>query len=724
MQLLKRNFNDKYYYNEIMVLDTETSHTRDNSVCWVCSIQVLFLGNYYLFRKPSEFIEFLQNLTSEYELTPNKQIVCYIHNASYDMEYLRPWLYKYIGKAEGEEMTELFTGSHKMLYECFQGFEFRCSYRLSGKSLEQWGEDLNVEHKKKSGTYDYDKIIYQDSILTETEQEYMKYDVLSLYECLQKQFELYDDNITTVPYTKTGYVRRDIKKRYKCNGIGNKKLKKKLSAKNREKFRKRKPTVEVYKTMNELKNGAITHGNRFYRNKKIVVPQGKKGFHIDLCSAYPSVICAYRFPCSEWVQKPIHKIETILKMTNDFAFMVKIRFKDVKLKQGVTLPFMQTYKAYNGRCEGWRHLDDNGRILMTEGQHVMVVSDLMLAIIYEQYDFEYCIEEVYASYKDYLPNYIVDTTKKYFYDKTKFKKILKQYEKEYGENHEKTIQANVELIQSKSLINAVFGCLYEDICKDSFSLDTMLFEFIKDNKHKSDEEIQAQIDKHYKSHMKWSEMQFGWYTTELVKKQIYDAVKIIGYDNFIYSDTDSIYFLGESEKIINDINIELRKIADDTNAYIEYEGNREYLNYFDFEQNFKEFKFLHSKCYAYTTEHDEFITVIAGVCKTNGLKQNNPNYQSREMELLNIVGYKNFEKIKDFSKAYDNFSNGFIFKNCGGTTSKYVQHEVATVDIDGHSTEVANGNIIVSVNKELKSIQSDEEVFNYFMGVIKNERKR
>ena len=75
-------------------------------------------------------------------------------------------------------------------------FEFRCSLMLSSApSLEKWGRELNIAHPKKVGLYDYNKILYQDSDLSADEQDYDKYDVISLYECLAAQMEKNGDDI-------------------------------------------------------------------------------------------------------------------------------------------------------------------------------------------------------------------------------------------------------------------------------------------------------------------------------------------------------------------------------------------------------------------------------------------------------------------------------------------------------------------------------------------------
>ena len=59
-------FIKKNKYRNICVdyacLDCETSwnHDIDNPICWITSIQFLFQDEYFLFRKPSEFVKHLK----------------------------------------------------------------------------------------------------------------------------------------------------------------------------------------------------------------------------------------------------------------------------------------------------------------------------------------------------------------------------------------------------------------------------------------------------------------------------------------------------------------------------------------------------------------------------------------------------------------------------------------------------------------------------------------
>ena len=167
---------------EPMLVDIETSnnHAEDpaNLITWISSIQVLFNNEYNLFRYPEDFVAYLKKIYKRLGLKPygdfKKKLIIYIHNLSYDISYLYPYLLDLPGIDKDSDYQGIIEAPNKFLTLILGSFEFRCSFRLSGMSLEKWSKEMNAEHKKKVGMYDYDKVIYQDSELSEEDQDYEK----------------------------------------------------------------------------------------------------------------------------------------------------------------------------------------------------------------------------------------------------------------------------------------------------------------------------------------------------------------------------------------------------------------------------------------------------------------------------------------------------------------------------------------------------------------------
>lgn len=91
---LQRNHKITYWASEYAVFDTETSHdclTRSWIYQWAFKIK-----NTYIYgRTPAEFIELLRILAEHYKLTAGKRLLIFIHNASYDLQYLKWHLKQY-----------------------------------------------------------------------------------------------------------------------------------------------------------------------------------------------------------------------------------------------------------------------------------------------------------------------------------------------------------------------------------------------------------------------------------------------------------------------------------------------------------------------------------------------------------------------------------------------------------------------------------------------------
>ena len=85
---------------EPALLDIETSNNHaekpEDLRCWITSIQLFFNGKYYLFRYPEELVEWFEKLYKDLRLYPSskfkKKFIIYIHNASYDLSYLIPYI--------------------------------------------------------------------------------------------------------------------------------------------------------------------------------------------------------------------------------------------------------------------------------------------------------------------------------------------------------------------------------------------------------------------------------------------------------------------------------------------------------------------------------------------------------------------------------------------------------------------------------------------------------
>lgn len=196
------------YYNVAASFDIETSSFyQDNIVksenkraimyIWQFGIQQLVTFG----RTWEDFLLFIKYLSEDLQLNEKNRLVVWVHNLSYEWQFIRKlFTWDEVFLMEERVPVKARTG----------GIEFRCSYKLSNKSLASVGKDLESQgitgFKKKTGDLDYSKIRTPATSLTEEELGYCEYDIRVLNRYIEEKIKV-DGDITRIPLTNTGYVR-------------------------------------------------------------------------------------------------------------------------------------------------------------------------------------------------------------------------------------------------------------------------------------------------------------------------------------------------------------------------------------------------------------------------------------------------------------------------------------------------------------------------------------
>lgn len=718
----------RLYCLEPVYLDIETSnnHAEDpkDLITWISSIQVKFNGFYYLLRTPEELIEFYQVLYDELDLSydPDTEIPCklisLIHNASYDLSYLIPYFMRDLPHYDNDDSQGIIEGANKFLTYQQGPFEWRCTYRLSNMSLAKWSNELDVKHKKQIGLYDYDRVIYQDSELNENEKLYDRYDIESLQDCYEANNAYHHDDLTTCPLTFTGYVRRELRKSCRKDKYYRQKY-----------FNKNKLDAELYYAYLKSYAGGMTHNNRMYKGLLIEAGKSYKFFdqeiyvpiigHSDFKSHYPTQMTCYPFPIGrpgliydvDSFINPI-TIPDILSYYPKYSSMSVIRFYDAELiDPRISMPFMQFSKCYNGSFDKKRL--DNGRIIFLKGSWIMYLDNLTLKILSEQYNLKYEVLKVWLLRNGPLPAPIREVVDKFFKGKSDKKNIVNELTEKYGKLDPQTISANFDLMQTKILLNSIYGCTATNPLRSTYKINSE-FEFsIKENYGTLDD-IQAGLDEFYKGRNNFLAYQIGCTVTALARYELYEYIKAIGYDKVLYCDTDSAFYIKDDQtiKAIEDLNAEKRKTAE---SVILDNGHVEYYDAFNPEPDCIAFKGLHSKCYGVVTDKGLELTIAGVPARTLiGLDNNNkPIYYTREQELS--------KGVKDPIRALDRLEDDFTFKiNAGasaiyiGATGNNTPRVPTLVEVNGHIVSTAGGCVIRKLNsKKVHDIDYDLNSYEY-----------
>ena len=199
----------KITYMEVPAsFDIEASSFYDENGRKAATMYVWAFGLYgrvIIGRTWEEFVKTCETISLEMQLSGEQRLVVYVHNMDYDFQFFRKWL----------TWDKVFSlDERKPVYAISDlGIEFRCSYKLSGYSLETVGKNLKHIHVKKlAGDLDYSIPRHSATPLTEKELQYVINDakVVMAYiaECM-----LDEGTIIKIPLTKTGYVRRFVRNR-------------------------------------------------------------------------------------------------------------------------------------------------------------------------------------------------------------------------------------------------------------------------------------------------------------------------------------------------------------------------------------------------------------------------------------------------------------------------------------------------------------------------------
>lgn len=542
-----------------------------------------------------EYFNFIQRI-ADY-IRDIAYLVIYVHNLSYEFQFLKG-LYDF-------DSTEVFATEPRKILKCemFDCIEYRCSYMLTNMSLDKFLKKYNVENKKL--TYDYNKVRYPWTDLTDDELAYCINDVKGLVQALTLQLKHDNDTLATIPLTATGYVRRDVKEAMKS--YNHKQLKDML------------PSVKVYKALREAFRGGDTLSNRWNTDEII-----EDISSCDIVSSYPASMLMCKYPMSRF----------ILEKPEDFRKLYKRKTKALLFKVifiGLDLKTNTQGHAYLSRdkCREIEHaVYCNGRILRADYLET-TITDVDFSIIEERYKWQYMVVfKLWSANYGMLPLQLRQVIINYYKIKTELKGAV-----EGSDDY-------LFYMKNKEKLNSCYGMTVEAI------KDELLFkngEFVYE-----DRPLKELVDKHNKRAF----LNYAWgvWTTCWSRRRLADGINIVTKNdtepfNFIYSDTDSIKYIGDvSFKEYND-KVEAEAIR--TGAYAsDNKGEVHFMGVYE-DEGYKlpnRFKTLGAKKYVLEDEDKKLHITIAGVNKKLG-----------GIELGKL----------------ENFKDGFIFNKAGGTESVF-----------------------------------------------------
>ena len=592
-------------YNIPCAFDIETSsfyNTRDEKTAIMYVWQFGFNGRVIMGRTWEEFFEFLNAFASALELSDKRFIYIYVHNLTYEFQFIRKWF----------DWTKIFAlKKRKVLYAQYApaGLEFRCSYLLANAGLGHVGDKLLSRYpvKKMVGDLDYSKIRHSQTPLTKTEIDYCTHDDFVVMAYIQEKIEQ-DGGIDNIPLTNTGYVRRFCRNYCMSDMLAAQKyhaLMRSLQINEEEEYDQNKRAFM----------GGFTHAGAMNANK-ILYNIGSA----DLTSSYPSEIVASYFPITSarFIGSPADE-SAFKKYLDIYCCIFDIKFYNLR-----PLVEYENYLSLS-RCITTNPIVNNGRLVSAD-ECLTTLTELDFDIVNKMYDWDYMeVNNLRVYDRGYLPKSLILAVLKLYGNKTKLKGVPEEI---------------VEYMRSKNMVNAAFGMMVTDIIRPEFTINA-------DDMWIEEEALKVkQLNGYNKNFNRFLYYTWGVYVTAHARHNLFDAILEFKED-YVYADTDSIKGKNFDKhldffKIYNYKNkMRMEKAANSLGIPFEYfcpktiTGEEKLLGDWEIERSYAMFKTCGAKRYMYVYDDGTLSLTVAGLNKNAAVPYLLEEYKGDKIAILN-----------------------------------------------------------------------------------------
>jgi len=576
---------EKYkYLNIVTSFDIETSKAHlgkevSDWQSWMYIWQWQFGERYTVIgRTWAEFLVLVQSL-NEYLQPMGARLLVYVHNLAFEFQFLS-------GIWPFDEFDVFATDKRSPLYCKMQNLELRCSYRLSGYALDDWCKNLRTDHQKLVGELDYSVMRFSDTPLTDEELAYCVHDVICVVECVESVLTYYDDNLYTIPYTVTGYIRRKVREALRCwcpDGVT-----------------QMQNSIRTYDRLRNAFRGGDTHANRSWVGDLLGDVHS-----YDRSSSYPDVMVHCKFPMSKFrdEEPTLERLQYCLD--HGRCLLMKWKFGHIRLRNPrIGNPYIPFDKCTEvGYCYPLNADVENGRVLSADYLEI-AITDIDFEIIQDQYQWEYAkIDWMESARYGYLPRPLTDVIISLYQAKTALKGVE---------------GAEVRYNHAKGEINSCYGMMCQRVITNPIEYKNGKWQVAED--FNREEEYKKAIEKAY--------LNYAWapWVTAHARYRLWEGIKLAEAKHgdrpisaFVYADTDSVKARGEVD--FSKFNAERIRDAKRSGAWaLDSKGNPHYMGVYEDEGSYDLFRTLGAKRYCFVKNGKLKITV-AGVPKEKGSEE-------------------------------------------------------------------------------------------------------
>lgn len=586
--------NKKRWFNYPCAFDIETTSFYENGEKraimyvwqWAFGCDLVVYG-----RTWEEFNEFIAIISKTLQLTPEHRLICYVHNLSYEFEFIRHYFKVY---------DMLATKSYKPIkFSTSVGIDFKCSYLLSQQSLMTLSKNYNLKYYKKSD-YDYKLIRNSKTELTESEIDYITSDVLAVCEYIYKEINIYK-KISKIPNTATAKVRQQT--RINTIGMTHQGGHDNGGARNyKELINQLTLEPEEFRLAHQSYQGGLTHSNAMNTNVTLhnVASQ-------DFTSSYPAVMVLFNgFPMSKGKHLTDVTADVFYHLLDYYAVIFNATFFNIrpKVKHENVISVHKCQHITSDRVL------NNGRVY-SAGALQTSLTDLDFKVIQKFYEWDsFIINDLYYYRKGFLPKKLVESVLTYYGLKTTLKGV-----------HSDDGIAESNYLMYKGYVNSLYGMCCLNPCKPEIIYD--------DEWEEKTPDLISMVEKYNNDRNRFLSYLWGVYISASARYNlcIYGILPL-GND-YVYADTDSVKYLNpeKHKQQFDDYNQmifeKIKMVSKKRRIPIEHfmpetpGGQKAIIGQWSFEGIYNTFRTCGAKRYVYDI-NGRFGITVAGLQKKAG----------------------------------------------------------------------------------------------------------
>lgn len=546
----KSHMRDHAYIPLIAALDIETSTAPDRSCAWMY-LWCMAIDDFIVYGRTLRDLKcWINRLVNQLDLRVDYKLLCYIHNAKYDLSFLR----KTVSLA-GRRAGDFIARTQRQIIKCCMDhcIEIRDSAVYSEMPLEMMGVDIGLQKLSE----DHDLIRTPETQLTDDDLRYCARDAHILTVYYHQQADMYGgiDALSDIPLTATARVRKrlDYCFRSQRGTMDYVALTRFIAYRQLHTHHtgKSAPTPEQLKKYERDRAVMAMLRSAFFGGYCFASPSHAGNVYKDICvsadidAAYAWAMLTQRFPLDRFEPMPIPEdADEELEMRNgvgkwyNHALLIHVRLHGVEAIEP-EIGFLPSWLRYSLRYDTLRR-NKSGKRVQSAKMIELCLTDVDYRNLYLFYNIEGVeILDIVGSRYGYLPGYITDTIMMLYAEKSAAKTEIKGKRRD----HTATLQDEIRYQVKKTMLARLYGVFVQDPIR-------MHWEY-NDETHHVEAKGLEQADTAQYGHVLY---QWGVWVAAWARDRLLGAIVDLGappdHDGYpvwdgsvIYADTDCVRFL-------------------------------------------------------------------------------------------------------------------------------------------------------------------------------------